>query len=334
MYQQPLGKKFWVAAGQKFDCVFAPRKSHTRQTDKMTSVITPENFNANLLSVSAIRQNEKTGAKSAYVNYNGGKVLIQTAVEMRSPYGLNKFDQGEKASNPDYSIDVSFDGYDVAGHMKGYYEMIQGFDTFIKAEALKNQKAWFKTNYSKEVLDAFYNPTVKVAKDKDGNPKPYAPTQKLKLNVSGAPERRTKFYDVDGRPLNESVDRLLARGATLTAIVECGGIWFAGGKFGLTWRATQIIVHSVPQAVGDFAFVGFKKAPGSAVQHNEVAAVADEASNHVDDEEEERFLSAPAPVAPVATPVADEEADGEEVEPAPVPKKTIVTKKKVVVAKK
>lgn len=312
----------------------------------MSFVITPENFNAAQLSVSPIKVNEKTGAKSAYLNYGSGKIMLQTAIEMRSPYGLNKYDAGEKANNPDYSIDVSFDGYDVPGPVQDYYNVIKAFDTFVKAEGYKNRKLWFKGDLSKEVVDAFYNDSIKVAKDKEGNLKPYAPTQKLKLNMGGAVERRTKLYDVDGKLLSEPIEKLLLKGVTLTAIIECGGVWFAGGKFGVTWRATQIIVHKVPDSVGDFAFVGFKKSAAAAAPAHAGAG----GPAQVDDEEEEEMLAAPksavaammpkpAP-APAPAPAANAFADvdipesGDEVEPVAVPKKPVITKKKVVVAKK
>lgn len=317
----------------------------------MTSVLTPENFNAAQLSVSPIKVNEKTGAKSAYVNYANGKIMIQTAIEMRSPYGLNVFNQGEKANNPDYSIDVSFDGYDTPGPVQDYYNMIKAFDNFIKAEGYKNRKLWFKGDLSKEVVEAFYSDSIKVAKDKEGNPKPYPPTQKLKLNMGGALERRTKLYDVDGNLLNEPVEKLLMKGVTLTAIAECGGVWLAPGKFGVTWRATQIIVHKVPESVGDFAFVGFKKGLGApALAGAGGPAKAAPAVQHVDEEEEEEMLSAapsmaqpsavaammPKASAPSASAFANVEIpdSGDEVEPIAVPKKPVITKKKVVVAKK
>ena len=320
----------------------------------MTSVLTPENFNAANLSVSPIKVNEKTGAKSAYVNYGSGKIMIQTAIEMRSPYGLNVYKEGEKANNPDYSIDVSFDGYDIPGPVQDYYNMISAFDDFIKEEGYKNRKTWFKGDLNRIVTDAFYNPTIKVARDKEGNLKPYAPTQKLKLNIGSALERRTKLYDESGKLLNEPIDKLLIKG--VTAIIECGGIWFAGSKFGVTWRATQIIVHKVPESVGDFAFVGFKKAPALAGAGGPAPAPA---VQHVNDEDEDEMLSAAQPsmaqpstaqpsavaammpkVAPAPAPTANAFADveipdsGDEVEPVAVPKKPTITKKKVMVAKK
>lgn len=302
------------------------------------SVITPESFNAAQLTVSPIKVNEKTGAKSCYLNYSGGKVIIQTAIEMRGPYGMNKYigPNGEKAANPDYSLDISLDGYDQDGtEISQYYQMMTAIDNFAKAEGYKNRKLWFKGDLSKEVVNAFFNDTVKFPKDQNGNPKPYPPSQKIKLNIGGKPEMATKFYNPDGELLTEDPAKLLGKGATVTCILQCGGIWFAGGKFGITWRANQVVVHkSGDSGVPDFAFSFGGSKKGSVAK-----AAPAPAAPQVDDEEEEAAFSSAAVAAVMPKPAPapapapqEEEAEGEEVEPIAKPKPTL--KKKVVLGKK
>ncbi len=304
------------------------------------SVITPESFNAAQLSVSPIKVNEKTGAKSCYLNYSGGKVIIQTAIEMRGPYGMNKYigPNGEKAANPDYSLDISLDGYDQDGtEINQYYTMMKAIDDYAKAEGYKNRKLWFKGDLSKEVVNAFFNDAIKFPKDKEGNPKPYPPSQKVKLNIGGKPEMATKFYNPDGELLTDDPVKLLGKGCTVTCILQCGGIWFAGGKFGITWRANQVVVHkSGESGISDFAF-SFGGAKKGSVAKSAPAATP---SNHINDEEEEAAFSsaAVAAVMPKAAAVApappqvEEDVEGEEVEPIAKPKPTL--KKKVVLGKK
>ncbi len=324
----------------------------------MASVITPESFNVSALSVSPIKVNEKTGAKSCFLNYQGGKVLIQTAVEMRCPYGLNVFTglNGEKAANPDYSIDLDLAGYDGDGEIADYYKMMTAFENFAKTEGLKNRRQWFKDDdLDLKMVGKMFSSTIKFPKDKDGNPKPYPPTQKVKMNIGGKPEMATKFYDPEGSPLRGDPKTLLGTGSKVTAILQCGGLWFAAGKFGITWRVNQVIVHSSGSsaAVPEFAFVGFAgKASGA---KKTAAPAAESYSNQVDDAEEEAALSsavsammpsvvnsakpaaapAPAPSNPMANLEIPDEEEGEEVEPVAVPvKKPTITKKKVVLGKK
>lgn len=294
-----------------------------------SAIVQPENFKPTKLSVSPIKVLE-SGAKSAYVNYDGGKLIFQSAIEMSLPYGLNEFKDGAKADNPDYSIDVSFKGHDAEGSIKNYYDALTEFDKFMLAEAYKNRATWFKNaNMSKEVIEAFYSPSIKVSRDKDGNPKPYPPTQKIKLRKIGG-EFEAKIYDMGGKRLVEPISELLVKGVTVTVIIECGGLWFAGGKFGVTWRAKQIMIHKSPERLGDFAF-SFGGGAGSA---------SAPASNKMDDEKEEQLFK--TMTAAAATPVSaasafddvevPEDEEAEEVEPIPKPKP--ITKKKVTLGKK
>jgi hypothetical protein len=291
-----------------------------------SAIVQPESFKPAKLSVSPIKVLE-SGAKSAYVNYDGGKLIFQSAVEMSLPYGLNEFKDGAKADNPDYSIDVSFKGYDADGSVKNYYNALQEFDQFMLSEAYKNRATWFKnSNMSKEVIEAFYSPSIKVSRDKDGNPKPYPPTQKIKLRKMGG-EFEAKIYDMGGKRLTEPISELLVKGVTVTAIVECGGLWFAGGKFGVTWRAKQIMIHKSPERLSDFAF-NFGGGAGSA---------AAQPSNKMDDEKEDQlFKTMTSPSTPAANAFDDvdvpEDEEAEEVEPIPKPKP--ITKKKVTLGKK
>ena len=67
-----------------------------------------------------------------------------------------------------------------------------------------------------------------------------------------------KFFDESGTPYRGvPVEDLLVKGATVTGLLECTGVWFAGGRFGLSWKVKQMIIHHLPQKMKDFAFVGF-----------------------------------------------------------------------------
>ncbi len=289
----------------------------------MSAVVLPENFTTAKLTISPIKTSE-IGSKSAYVNYDGGKLILQTAAEMTIPYGLNVFKDGPKADNPDYSIDVSFKGHETAGAVKTYHDALTEFDNFILAEAYKNRVAWFKNaNMTKEVIQAFYTPTIKVARDKEGNLKPYPPTQKIKLRkISG--DFEAKIYDSNGKRLTDPIDELLVKQSSVTVIIECGGLWFAGGKFGVTWRAKQIMINKSPERLSDFAFVGVGGGAGSSM---------------IDEDKEDAMFatmtsSAPAPAPAAAAAFNDVEVqEDEEAEEVPAIKKPIA-KKKVVLGKK
>jgi hypothetical protein len=201
------------------------------------------------------------------------------------------------------------------------------------SEGVKNSKLWFKADLSRDVVKAFYTPTLKYGKDKDGNVLSYPPTIKLKLRRTNN-QFDTKFYDINGTPYKDiPVEDMLAKGSQLTAIMECGGVWFAGSKFGLTWRAKQIAVHKLPEKIGDFAFKGLGSAPPPEEKDmDDVFAPATSASA-ASASVVAAFMPQVQSQAPVAEAKAEEdEEDGEDMEPVPPPKPVI--KKKMVVGKK
>jgi hypothetical protein len=318
----------------------------------MSSIVCSSNFNAKNINVSAPRQ-LASGAKQAYLNYAGERLMMQTALSMTAPFGLNVAD---KFGPPEYSVDLSFRGVDQRPELKEFMDALSQLDETLINEGVKNSRAWFKADLGREVIKAFYTPSLKYSKDKEGNVLPYPPTIKLKLRKYDN-QFETKFYDVNGKPYRDvPIEELLVKGVQVTAIMECSGVWFAGSKFGLTWRAKQIAIHKLPEKMSDFAFRGLGSSSSSSSSSSS-ASVEDESNQKEDSEQvddDAAFSSAsssstrnvPSVVAalmPQAAPAPAAQADepsesvsddqGDDLEPAPAPRRTVI-KKKVIPAKK
>ena len=310
-----------------------------------SSVVYPSSFTSKNITISAPKS-LPSGAKQAYLNYGGERLVMQTAVAMSVPFGLNVAD---KFGPAEYSVELSFRGNEQRPEIKEFMDVISQIDEKLLEEGVKNSKSWFKGDLGRDVVKAFYTPSLKYSKDKEGNVLNYPPNLKLKLRKVNT-DFETKFYDINGNPYKGiPVEDLLVKGVQVTAIIECAGVWFAGSKFGLTWRAKQIAIHKLPEKIGDFAFKGLGSAKTVAVEDEDDEEAADDATPEVDDDAAFRAPSqkasvvsammpkatpapAPAPVpAPEATSVDDE--DGDDVEPVPAPKKTIIKKKIVTKAK-
>jgi hypothetical protein len=324
-----------------------------------SNVVIASNFNSQKISFSPLKVLD-SGGKTAYVNYDGGMFVFQTP-SCSLPYGMSMFD---KAGPVKYSAELSLRGYDEAkSKMQQFYEALQRLDDFMIDQGVRNSKQWFKSELSRDVIKAFYTPMVRLAKDKDGNPKPYPPTIKLSLKQRrDSTEFDVVVYDdkrqqYRGIPLEE----LLVKGAQVTCLIQCTGCWFAGSKYGLSWKLSQALVTSLPQSSRNFTFVddGELAASAAPAAPARKAAAPAPAPAMVEDEEEEEEeeeseaeeeapLAAPArpaakpsvlaavlpKAAPQANPVADSLDDADDVEPVPVPKKTAAVVKKKIVAKK
>lgn len=297
-----------------------------------SAVVSPSSFDVSNVSISAPKL-LPSGAKQAYLNYDGRKLTMQVG-SLPVPYGMSVYD---KAGPVKYSVDMSLRGYEGENpKAKSVFEAFSQLDDFMIKEGVKNSKAWFKQDLSKDVVKAFYTPSLRFSKDAEGNPKPYPPTVKVALKQREG-KFDTRVYDDKKRELTElPMEDILVKGANITVLIECTGVWFAGSKYGISWKAVQIRVDSLPDRIRGFAFLedgesaaapspvrAVAKAPAPAP--NAFQALAEE--EEVDDEE---VFSAPAPqVATVSKPAApvfdDDEAD--DVAPVAVPKKVATVKK-------
>jgi hypothetical protein len=305
-----------------------------------SNVVLSSNFNTQKLSFSQLKVLD-SGGKQAYVNYDGGMFIFQTP-SCNLPYGMSAFD---KAGPVKYNVDLSLRGYDEDGKMKQFYESLQKLDDYMIDQGVKNSKQWFKSDLSRDVIKAFYTPVIRIPIDKDGNRKPYPPTIKLSLKQ----KRDSQDFDVQcydekkslfkGIPLEE----LLVKGAQATCLIQCTGVWFAGSKFGLSWKLVQALITNLPQNARNLTFID----DGDLVPSKPAQQATQQEDDEEEDEEDEAFSAPPpkqsviAAVLPKTTakvapaPVEDDdEEDADDVEPVPVPKKATTIVKKKIVAKK
>lgn len=289
------------------------------------SVITVSTFDAKNLTVSEAKKLDN-GSSQAYVNYKGGRVRVQ-APRMPVPY-----DCGDYQGNEKYKVQLSFRDRATSPAVAAYQKMVEDIDNFIIDQATKNAGKWFKmAGASREMIALFYTPSLKIAKDKDGNPKDYPPTQSVALKQRGG-VFDAELYD-DKNRLMEGMTPLdvLRRGSEVTAILDLTGVWIADKKFGATWKLHQVRVD-VP-GEGSGAARGFLGADAGATAASipvvTSAAGGAGAASGVSAAEEADLLAAVLPSAggAGAAAAAEEEDDEEDVaedevvKPVPVPAK-------------
>jgi len=281
-----------------------------------------------------------SGAKQAYINYEGHSMMMQVS-GLSVPYGMSVFD---KAGPIKYSVDLSLKGYDGDNvKVKQIYDAFSALDEYMIDMGVKNSKSWFKDNLSREIIKAFYTPSVRFSKDAEGNVKPYPPTLKVQLKQRDG-KFETAVYDEKKRPLSDiPLEDILVKGATISSLIQCTGVWFAGSKFGLSWKAMQIKADHLPESIRGFAFRDeddISSATPSRVAAPAPAPVATTSSNSfsalAEDDEDDEMVNDDAALAPskaVAAPPTMDDDEADIVEPIAVPKKaTTTTVKKVVKA--
>jgi len=283
----------------------------------MSSFVSIPSFDVKKITFSNVKTSDN-GAKSAYVNYDGGKLIMQVG-SLETSFGLSEYKP--KDGPPSYSVDLKLRGYDdPANHPveARIYQAFNSLDEYMLEQGVKNSVAWFKGSKSKEVLKELYTPMVRFSVDKEGARKPYPPTIKVKLRKNkDSGKFETEVYDSKKQPM--AVEDAVVKGAAMTCLIQCTGLWFQGSKYNLSWNMLQIRADRIPQRLPRFAIEddgeGETVAAPASQSQNKFAALHDD-DELVDDDE---ALAAPPPTAKAvaAPPPADEE---DEEAPPPVPK--------------
>ena len=212
------------------------------------SIVLPKEFDIANVSFSDVRALDN-GGKIAYIAYNNAPLVVQTP-PMKAPFGMSVWEDGKDVK---YSLDLSFAGIDGSPKLQAFYDMLDKLDNRLVDDGFENQSAWFKGKKygSREIVEALYTPMIKHAKDRKTGERTdkYPPTVKLTV-----PFRDGAFtcdvFDSTRQPVD--INEIQTKGAQVTAIIKCAGIWFSGGKFGASWRVVQMKV-----APNDMSFSGF-----------------------------------------------------------------------------
>ncbi len=271
------------------------------------SVLASE-FNASNLSFGELKQ-LTSGAKAVNLSYEG-KPLVMQVSNLDVPYGLNTED---KFGPTKYSFNLSLREFDSNPKVKAVFDALDNLDNRVVAECV--DKNWLKKpGMTHQILKQMklYKPTVKFSEDENGNRKPYPPTVKVALRKKGD-AFETVFFDSDKKQIqlkDVPIEDLIVKRMTVTALIECTGVWISSVGCGLSWKAKQVKIVSRPDGVGrGYAFVdddedSRPRARQPAQQPAQPKASGFASAFDDEDEVDDEALTAPAPVEeePVAVP--------------------------------
>lgn len=213
-------------------------------------IMLPKNINVSKITFGVPKQ-LTGGARIVPLYYDGKPFIIQTA-RMTCSYGLSKWGEGVTAK---YSIDGSFKNRDANASLQSFYDFLSELDKFMVEKGVENSVEWFKKKHTNtEVVAALYSHTLRLPKDKETGEvtDKYPPTFKMNLPVKDG-KCTCKVYD-HTKNLIDIMNGVNLKGATVTSLMKCTGVWLAGGNYGLTLKVEQLRVETPPDVLNTFAF--------------------------------------------------------------------------------
>ena len=226
--------------------------SSTTQTN--TGVHYANEVDLSKITYSELKQMGSGPARTCYINYNGGKLAIETPW-LSSSFGIRQPppEYRDEGAPPKYTIDFNLRGY------RGEDPQVQELHTFltqlqdkILEDSCEYSMDWHKKQkMSKDVAEALFTPIVKFSKDKNtGEPTDmYPPTIKAKAQCWEGEWKCQAMRKGTGEMVEGDLSEHVSGRINGRAIIECSSLWFAGGKFGTTWNLKMIEYESSSQAV-------------------------------------------------------------------------------------
>ena len=274
--------------------------------------------------------NSVGGRSVGIVNSKTSSVLNLSSPLMLT-WGVQSFTD-DKSGKVSYDLALQFpnEGFETPATKK-FLDNMTAFEKKIKEDAIANSKEWFsKPKMTSDAVDALWTPILKYPKNKDTleADTSRAPTIKVKLPFWDGAWKDLELYDTDMQPVFPdpmnpalSPQDLIAKGSHIAVSIQCGGIWFANGKFGVTWKLFQAIVKPKMSLKGkchikldeeDKTKIVSQVVPtdvdgdadGDDNHHDNVSAVIADDDDEVDDAPPARTASAAAPAVAKPTPIA------------------------------
>ena len=186
-----------------------------------------------------------SGGKSVgiYNSQTGQPLYVETPILMT--WGLQKYED-EKTGKVSYEFLLQFPNDDFSNkETRAFLQSMIAFERKLKADALTKSNEWFEnSNMTPDTVEAMFNPILKYPKDKVTCEKDFTkmPTMKIKVPFLQGKWEGVEIYDADRKRLFPSSDPnlspidIITKLSHMKTMIQCGGIWFANGKFGITWR--------------------------------------------------------------------------------------------------
>ena len=288
-----------------------------------------DDFSVPSMSYGAPRTNARGGKSIKILDAKKNTLILSTPLILT--WGVNKM-VDDDTGRVSYSLSLQFPSEQYSNEStSAFLETMKEFEARVLDDSVKYSKEWFgKSKMSREVAEALFTPVLKYPKDKATGEPDYsrAPTLRVKIPYWEG-KFNTELYDTNSNPIfnaetdmtGKSFEGFIPKTSHVVAAIQCNGLWFAAGKFGVTWQLTQAMVRR-PVRVQGGCFLSL-----SSTDHQELDKVAQREAEESASAEVEEELNAQHDTA-----VADSDGEEEqEAEPEPVkkPKRKVVRKKVV-----
>ena len=216
----------------------------------MATIVSGATFNAsNDYVYTKPKLNANNGKMIGILNKNNMKSLYLSTPLMLT-WGVNEYTD-DKTGKKTFDMALQFPNQEYNNpECAAFLKNMQELEKRIKDDAITNCKEWLnKPKMVAEAVEALWTPMLKYPRDKATEEPDHsrAPSLKVKIpfwddvfkNVELYNEASVQVFPNDD---NNSIGDYIVKGTNVATLIQCGGIWVANGKFGVTWKLFQAVV--------------------------------------------------------------------------------------------
>lgn len=275
------------------------------------------------------------GGKSINIISTQSNRSLHISTPLMMTWGISDFvDEKTGESDGKFSMSLNFpnDDYRTPASER-FLSKLKAFENQILDDAVKYSDAWFGEELSREVVKHNFFPFLKYSKDKITKKVDLTKPPSIRARVPNYNNRwGIEVYDTQTNLLfpcdNENMTPMdfVPKKSQVACVLQCGGLWFGGKGWGITWKLNQCVVKP-QEVVSVFGRCQIQLSPDD-IQNMDKETV------NVDDDEEDGLSSHSATTHVAATTeVVDSDDDVDQPEEPVVEEKTVETPKKKIVKK-
>ena len=215
-----------------------------------TVSVTVSEWNPQSIRYSPPKVNDRGGKSVNIMNGQTGRWL-HLSTPLMMTWGVADFVDEKGESDGKFSMSLNFPNGDYATKSTtDFLDKFKAFENQILDDAVKYSEAWFgEEEMSREVAKHTFFSSLKYTKDKVTK----------KIDASKAPSIRAKvpcyngvwkveIYNTQQEKLFPSENDLhtpmdfIPKKSQVACLLQCGGLWFGGKGWGITWKVNQVVV--------------------------------------------------------------------------------------------
>lgn len=305
---------------------------------KSPQILQVAEWESSSLKFMPYKKNERGGGAVNIISSQMNKALrIETPLMMT--FGVSDYvDEKTGESDGRFNLTLNFPNEEYSSEDTTLLlEKMKKFEEYLLESAVTNSETWFGKKLTRELVEDRFFSVIKYRKNKETGGLDYEKPPAIKIRVPCYEGNwNIKLYDTNAQCVYPSSDSdvspldLVPKYSQIACVVQCGGLWFGGKGWGVTWRLNQAVVKPRGNSGFDNDVCHLKLSDEDKTKINSYEApetdevveednVEKEEEVVEDSDEEEKEVVAKKVVKKVSKPVEEEEV---------VPKKKKVLKKK------